>query len=83
MKAAVHERYGAPAAVVEFRELDKPEPCRDEVLVRVRAARVNIADWYGVTGRPWVARATTGSAGRRQPARGRLRRDRGGGRART
>jgi NADPH:quinone reductase-like Zn-dependent oxidoreductase len=60
MKAAVHERYGAPARVVEIRELPKPEPGPDEVLVRVHAASVNIADWYAVTGRPWVARATTG-----------------------
>jgi len=63
VKAAIHERYGAPGRVVEIRELDKPEPGPDEVLVRVRAASVNIADWYAVTGRPWVARATTGLRG--------------------
>ena len=60
MKAAIHERYGAPGRVVEIRELDKPEPGPDEVLVRVRAASVNIADWYAVTGRPWIARGSTG-----------------------
>ena len=60
MKAAVHERYGPPDAVVEIRELDKPEPADDEVLVRVRTSSVNIAEWYGVTGRPWIARPTTG-----------------------
>ena len=60
MKASVHERYGAPARVVEIREFPKPEPGSDEVLVRVRAASVNIADWYAVTGRPWVARPSTG-----------------------
>lgn len=60
MKAAVHERYGVPRQVVEIRELAKPELGPDEVLVRVRAASVNIADWYAVTGRPWIARASTG-----------------------
>ena len=63
MKAAVHDRYGAPRQVVEIRELPKPEPGQDEVLVRVRAASVNIADWYAVTGRPWIARTTTGLRG--------------------
>ena len=63
MKAAVHERYGAPDAVVEIRELEKPEPADDEVLVRVQASSVNIAEWYGVTGRPWIARPTTGMRG--------------------
>ena len=63
MRAAVHERYGSPDAVVELRELDKPEPADDEVLVRVRASSVNIAEWYGVTGRPWIARPPTGLRG--------------------
>jgi NADPH:quinone reductase-like Zn-dependent oxidoreductase len=60
VKAAIHERYGAPGRVVEIRDLEKPEPAPDEVLVRVRATSVNIADWYAVTGRPWIARGSTG-----------------------
>jgi NADPH:quinone reductase-like Zn-dependent oxidoreductase len=60
MKAAVRERYGSPERVVEIRDLETPAPADDEVLVRVRASSVNIAEWYAVTGRPWVARATTG-----------------------
>ncbi len=63
MRAAIHERYGAPGGVVELRELDKPEPGPDEVLVRISAASVNIADWYAVTGRPWIARGSTGLRG--------------------
>jgi NADPH:quinone reductase-like Zn-dependent oxidoreductase len=59
MKAAVRERYCAPEEV-EVRELEKPVPGDDEVLVRVRAAGLNILDWYGVTGRPWVSRGSTG-----------------------
>ena len=30
------------------------------MLVKVRAASVNIAEWYSVTGRPWIARPTMG-----------------------
>ncbi|HET9437285.1 MAG TPA: NAD(P)-dependent alcohol dehydrogenase [Gaiellaceae bacterium] len=60
MRAAVRERYGTPTKVVEIRELERPVPADDEVLVRVRAASTNIADWYDVTGRPKIARFTTG-----------------------
>jgi NADPH:quinone reductase-like Zn-dependent oxidoreductase len=60
MRAALRERYGPPEAVVELREIEKPAPADDEVLVRVRASSVNIAEWYAVTGRPWIARPTTG-----------------------
>ena len=56
MRAVVHDRFGSPERAVEVRELEKPEPGPDEVLVRVRAASVNIAEWYAVTGRPWIAR---------------------------
>jgi NADPH:quinone reductase-like Zn-dependent oxidoreductase len=59
MKAAVRERYGSPD-VIEVREVEKPVPEDDEILVRVRAASVNPADWYGVTGRPVVGRVQMG-----------------------
>jgi NADPH:quinone reductase-like Zn-dependent oxidoreductase len=35
--------------VLEFREVDEPQARDDDVLVRVRAASVNPADWYAVT----------------------------------
>src|SRR5437763_15580375 len=59
MRAAVRDRYGSPE-VVELREIDRPVAADDEVLVRVRAASVNPADWYGVTGTPYVGRAQLG-----------------------
>ena len=59
MRAIVGDRYGSPD-VLELREIDKPDPTDDEVLIRVHAASVNPADWYGVTGRPYIARPLTG-----------------------
>ncbi len=44
MKAAFYDRYG-PADVVEIREIDRPEPGPDEVLVKVYATTVTTADW--------------------------------------
>ena len=68
MRAVVRDSFGSPD-VLEIREVAKPTPAADEVLVRVRAASVNPAEWYGVTGRPWVARPM---AGLRRPRNRRL-----------
>ena len=59
MKAIVHTTYGSPD-VLELREIEKPDVADDGVLVRVRAASVNPADWYGIAGRPWLARPMMG-----------------------
>jgi NADPH:quinone reductase-like Zn-dependent oxidoreductase len=68
MKAAVRDRFGPPD-VVELREVEKPVPADDEVLVRIRATSLNLADWYGVTGRPYVGRVEMGI---RKPKESRL-----------
>jgi NADPH:quinone reductase-like Zn-dependent oxidoreductase len=49
MKAIVHEEYG-PADVLQIRELEKPVPTDEQLLVRVRASSLNILDWYGMIG---------------------------------
>ena len=59
MKAAWHDRYGSPD-VVELREVERPIPVDDEVLVRVRAASVNRADLDGITPRPSFVRLFIG-----------------------
>jgi NADPH:quinone reductase-like Zn-dependent oxidoreductase len=69
MKAAMRDTYGSPDVVVELREIEKPVPADDEVLVRVRAASLNLSDWYEVTGRPYVGRVAMGL---RRPKESRL-----------
>jgi NADPH:quinone reductase-like Zn-dependent oxidoreductase len=65
MKAALRERYGS-LDVVEVREIAKPAPADDEVLVRVRAASVNRADLDGLTPRPQFVRLFMGVRAPRQ-----------------
>ena len=62
MRAAVRDRFGSPA-VVELREIEKPVPADNDVLVRIRAASLNMADWYDVAGRPYVGRVQVGMRG--------------------
>ena len=55
MKAVVQEGYGSLDAL-EVREVARPAPADDEVLVRVRAASVHPDVWHVVCGRPYVLR---------------------------
>jgi NADPH:quinone reductase-like Zn-dependent oxidoreductase len=68
MQAIVQDRFGPPD-VLELREVDRPEAGRGQVLVRVRAASVNPADWYAMAGIPWIARPQMGL---RKPRTGRV-----------
>ena len=44
MKAIVHTGYGVPGDVLQFKEVEKPTPKRDEVLVKIQAASINFGD---------------------------------------
>lgn len=55
MKAVVQERYGQ-ADVLEIREVDRPVPGDDRVLVRVHAVAVSPAVWHLMTGEPRLVR---------------------------
>jgi NADPH:quinone reductase-like Zn-dependent oxidoreductase len=59
VKAVHRTRYGGPEAL-ELLEFDVPQPRPEQVLVRVRASSLNIADVDYLRGRPWVARLGTG-----------------------
>lgn len=59
MKAAVCGRYGPPE-VVQIKEVEKPVPKDNEVLMAVRAASVNPLDGGSLKGRPYILRLMTG-----------------------
>jgi NADPH:quinone reductase-like Zn-dependent oxidoreductase len=59
MKAIAQDKYGSPD-ILELREVDRPVPKDDEVLVRVHAAGVNALDWHVMRGSPFWARAMIG-----------------------
>jgi NADPH:quinone reductase-like Zn-dependent oxidoreductase len=59
MKAFLYEKYGPPQSI-RMAEVEKPVPSANEVLVKVRAASINAADWHIVRGKPLFSRATLG-----------------------
>ena len=69
MKAVVQDRYG-PADVLQVREIDRPVPRDDEVLVRVHAAGVDPGVWHLMTGLPYLVRLGYGLRKPRDPVRG-------------
>jgi NADPH:quinone reductase-like Zn-dependent oxidoreductase len=65
----MQDRYGPPD-VVELREIDRPVPTGDQVLVRVRAASVNRADLDALGPRPGFIRPLIGMRAPRNPRTG-------------
>ena len=59
MKAIVYERYGSPD-VLELKEVEKPVPKDNEILIKVYAASVNDWDWGLLRGKPFVNRLLFG-----------------------
>jgi NADPH:quinone reductase-like Zn-dependent oxidoreductase len=59
MKAVVMTRYGPPD-VLELRDVAKPTPKVNEVLIRVQAASINDWDWGMLHGAPFVIRMMNG-----------------------
>src|SRR5260370_21078536 len=56
MKAVVYTDYGSPD-VLEIRDVKKPMPNDDQVLVKVRAASLNPLHWHYMEGTPSIMRA--------------------------
>jgi NADPH:quinone reductase-like Zn-dependent oxidoreductase len=69
MKAIVYERYGPPD-ILELKEVDKPAPKENEVLVKVHAASLNAFDWHMLMAEPFFVRLMGG--GLLKPKNGRL-----------
>jgi NADPH:quinone reductase-like Zn-dependent oxidoreductase len=55
MKAIVNEKYGSPD-MLQFKEVARPTPRDDEVLVKVHAASVNAAELHLLKGKPFLMR---------------------------
>jgi hypothetical protein len=59
MLAAVYTKYGPPD-VLQLKEVEKPTPKEDEVLVRVYASTVNRTDCAMLRAKPFIMRFFTG-----------------------
>lgn len=55
MKAICYKKYGS-TAFLELKDVEKPVPKADEVLIKIHAASVNSWDWDLVLGRPYIVR---------------------------
>jgi NADPH:quinone reductase-like Zn-dependent oxidoreductase len=59
MKAVIYSEYGTHD-VLELKEVEKPAPKDDEVLIKVCAVSINDWDWQLLQGIPFVNRMTNG-----------------------
>ena len=59
MKAIVNTTYGSPD-VLQFKDVEKPSPTDNEVLIKVHAASVNAADLHLLRADPFLIRFMSG-----------------------
>jgi len=59
MKAVVYEKFGS-TDVLNVREIEKPTPRDNEVLIKVHAASINSWDWDLLRGKPFLTRLDGG-----------------------
>jgi NADPH:quinone reductase-like Zn-dependent oxidoreductase len=59
MKAIVYTEYGSPD-VLQLKEVEKPVPKDNEVLVKIHAAAITVGDLIFVKGEPFLARLGSG-----------------------
>lgn len=59
MKALVQDAYGPPESL-RVEEVPRPAIAANEILLRVEAVGINPADWFTLTGVPYIMRAFLG-----------------------
>jgi len=69
VKAILFETYGSPD-ILQFKDIEKPAPKDNEVLVKVHAASANPLDWHSMRGAPFLARIEFGLQKPRSPMLG-------------
>jgi NADPH:quinone reductase-like Zn-dependent oxidoreductase len=55
MRAVVYTRYGTPD-VLQIKEVDKPLPTDDQILIKIHAVSINGSDREGLIGKPLYSR---------------------------
>jgi NADPH:quinone reductase-like Zn-dependent oxidoreductase len=66
MQAIVQDAYGTPEGL-EFRDILRPVPSGNQVLVRVHAAGLDRGVWHVMTGLPYLIRVLVPTLGLRRP----------------
>lgn len=69
MKAIVLSKYGSPD-ILQLKEVAKPTPENNEVLIRIHATAVNDYDWSMVRGKPYLYRLLFGILKPKKPIPG-------------
>lgn len=69
MRAVVHTKYGSPD-VLQLKEVEKPTPKDDEVLIKIHATTVNRTDVAMLRAKPFIARLITGFFKPKEPILG-------------
>ena len=59
MKAIIFTRYGPPDGI-ELKEVPKPRPKEDELLISVHSSSINSWDWEFLNGKPFINRLMFG-----------------------
>ncbi len=69
MKAIIQTSYGSPEAL-QIKDIEKPSPGKNEVLIKVMATTINDFDWSLITGKPHLYRLLFGLFKPKKPTPG-------------
>ncbi|MGA2974168.1 MAG: hypothetical protein ABSF77_02535 [Spirochaetia bacterium] len=59
MRAIVYDSYGSPSVLI-LRDVEKPAPAEDEILIKVRASSINSSDDRRMRANPFFIRFMAG-----------------------